>query len=154
MDWVHISFLGSVNVVTPVRWFFRTRSPLPLHTRVNMVINYHNSVRTGLISRWNGYPSVRCSVLSRRDPFSFQGRVKLVPLRTMFIRTKWNVVNEYHISDRLGPFHSVWGECDSPFPLRMSFSILGWMYLINISPYDVSSVLGGTGLINELLLES
>ena len=37
-------------------FFFRTRSPLPLHTRVNMVINYHISVRTGLISRWNGYP--------------------------------------------------------------------------------------------------
>jgi len=30
--------------------------------------------------------------------------VKLVPLRTMFLRTKWNVVNKYHISDRLGPF--------------------------------------------------
>ena len=162
MDWVHISFLGSVNVVTPVRCFFRTRSPLPLHTRVNMVINYHISVRTGLISRWNGYPSVRCFFRTKLNvvlfpngmgPYSFQGRVKLVPLRTMFIRTKWNVVNVYHISDRLGPFHSVWGECDSPFPLRMSFSILGWMYLINISPYDVSSVLGGAGSINELLLE-
>ena len=44
-----------VNVVPhfpSVRWFFRTR--------VNMVINYHISVRSGLISRWNGYPSVRC----------------------------------------------------------------------------------------------
>ena len=45
---------------TPCTMFFRTRSPLPLRTRVNMVINYHISVRSGLISRWNGYPSVRC----------------------------------------------------------------------------------------------
>ena len=60
MDWVHISFLGRVNVVTPVRCFSRTRSPISppydgfFRTRVNMVINYHISVRSGLISRWNG----------------------------------------------------------------------------------------------------
>ena len=130
MDWVHISFLGRVNVVPPVRCFFRTRSfsppnegecgpPLPhrtmvfFRTKVNMVINYHISVRSGLISRWNGYPSVRCFFRTKLNvvlfpngmgPYSFQGRVKLVPLRTMFSHTKLNVVNKYHISDRSGPF--------------------------------------------------
>ena len=53
-------------MVPPVRCFSRTRSPTSppydgfFRTRVNMVINYHISVRSGLISRWNGYPSVRC----------------------------------------------------------------------------------------------
>ena len=77
-----------VNVVPhfpSVRCFFRTR--------VNMVTNYHISGRSGLISRWNGYPSVRCFFRTKLNvvllpngmgPYSFRGRVKVVPLRTMF----------------------------------------------------------------------